>query len=152
MHQGQFKTKYTSKYLGDYNNIYYRSSWEFSVMLWCDTNNSVKHWSSEEIIVPYLCPTDNTWHRYFVDFSITMADGRKFWIELKPEKYTKAPAIPKKVTKTSKKRHITEVYQYIKNTAKWKAAHESAKNNGATFQVWTENSLSALGIKILGRE
>lgn len=150
MHQGQFKTKYPSKYLGDHNNIYYRSSWEFSVMLWCDTNNSVKQWSSEEIVIPYLCQTDNQWHRYFVDFSITMDDGKKFWIELKPEKYTKVPEKPTKQTPSARKRHITEVYQYVKNVSKWTAASEAAGKCGAVFQVWTESTLRKLGIKVLG--
>lgn len=149
MHQGQFKVKNPSKYLGDYDNIFYRSSWELSVMLWCDTSPNVKSWSSEEIVIPYLCPTDSSWHRYFIDFAITMSDGRKFWIELKPEKYTKIPTKPKG-TRRGQKRHITEVYNYVKNVAKWKAASEVADKSGAKFQVWTENSLAALGIKILG--
>jgi hypothetical protein len=151
MHQGQFKTRCPSKYLGDSNNIYYRSSWEFSLMMWCDTNDAVVSWSSEEVVIPYLCPTDNTWHRYFIDFCITMTDGKKFWIELKPDKYTRPPLKPNKSTKSSKRRHITEVYQFIKNTAKWTAAKELATKNGATFQVWTENTLQRLGIKVLGK-
>lgn len=119
-------------------------------MFWCDTNPDVISWSSEEVVIPYLCPTDNSWHRYFIDFHITMRDGRQFWIELKPEKYTKAPTKPKKSSKSAQKRHITEVYQYVKNVAKWKAAAEIAAKSDATFQVWTENSLAALGIKIIG--
>lgn len=146
MHQGKFKAKNPQKYAGDHTNIYYRSSWEFSVMLWCDNNPNVISWSSEELVIPYLCPTDNAYHRYFVDFAITLMDGQILWIELKPEKYTKVPEKQK-----SKKRHITEVFQYVKNQAKWAAANEYAKQNGAKFQVWTENTLKSLGIKILGK-
>lgn len=146
MHQGQFKTKNPQKYIGDFKNIYYRSSWEFSVMLWCDNNPNVINWSSEELVIPYLCPTDNAYHRYFVDFTITLIDGQNLWVELKPEKYTKLPEKQK-----SKKRHITEVFQYVKNQAKWKAADEYAKKHNAKFQIWTENTLKKLGIKILGK-
>lgn len=149
MHQGQFKIKNTNKYLGDPSNIHYRSSWEFSVMMWCDTNPAVIKWSSEELIIPYHCPTDGAWHRYFIDFTITMSDGRIFWIELKPEKYTVPPS--KATSKKGQKRYITEVYQYIKNQAKWKAAQAAAISQHAQFQIWTEKSLAALGIKILGK-
>jgi hypothetical protein len=150
MHQGQFKLKNAHKYLGDPTNIHYRSSWEFSVMMWCDTNPSVCKWSSEELVIPYLCPTDNQWHRYFIDFTITLNDGRTFWIELKPEKYTRPPE-SKGSTKSAKKRYITEVYQYVKNQAKWKTASAAANKQGVEFQIWTENSLKTLGIKILGK-
>lgn len=150
MHQGQFKVKNTHKYLGDPSNIYYRSSWEFSVMMWCDTNPAVCKWSSEELVIPYLCPTDNQWHRYFIDFTIQLSDGRTFWIELKPQKYT-IPPEQKGTSKGAKKRYITEVYQFVKNKAKWEAAAASAKIKGADFQIWTEKSLATLGIKILGK-
>jgi hypothetical protein len=98
MHQGKFKIKNPSKYLGDYNNVCYRSSWEFSIMMWCDNNSNILQWSSEELVIPYLCPTDNCYHRYFVDFTITFQNGQTYWIELKPEKYTKLPEKPKKTT------------------------------------------------------
>lgn len=151
MHQGQFKLKNPRKYLGDQNNVYYRSSWEFSVMMWCDSNPNITQWSSEELVIPYLCPTDNMRHRYFVDFTITFQNGAQYWIELKPEKYTKMPEQSTKKSRTSKKRYITEVFQYVKNQAKWKAADEFARQKGATFQVWTEKTLESLGIKILGK-
>ena len=147
MHQGRFKIKNPNKYVGDITNVYYRSSWEFSVMMWCDNNPSIKQWSSEELVIPYLCPTDNAIHRYFVDFTITFQTGQTYWIELKPEKYTK---LPEKPSKTSKK-YVTEVFQYVKNQAKWKAANDHAKSKDIIFQVWTERTLKDLGIKILGK-
>ena len=147
MHQGKFKIKNPSKYLGDYNNVCYRSSWEFSIMMWCDNNSNILQWSSEELVIPYLCPTDNCYHRYFVDFTITFQNGQTYWIELKPEKYTKLPEKPKKTTK----RYVTEVFQYVKNQAKWKTANEQAQQKNAIFQVWTEKTLENLGIKILGK-
>lgn len=146
MHQGKFKIKNPSKYVGDTSNVFYRSSWELSVMLWCDTNDNIIQWSSEELVIPYLCPTDGGRHRYFVDFTITFANKSKYWIELKPHKYT----IPPESKPRSKKRYIKEVFEYAKNQAKWKAASDYAKVHGAQFQVWTENTLQSLGIKILG--
>jgi len=145
-YQGKFKPKNPSKYNGDYTGIVYRSSWELSVMLWCDNNSKVVSWSSEELIIPYLCPTDGSYHRYFVDFQIELESGRKLWIEVKPKKHTQPPKKPKRQTK----RYITEVMSYVKNQAKWKAADALANKNSATFQVWTEDTLKALGIKVLG--
>lgn len=146
MHQGKFKTKNPSKYLGDISNIWYRSSWELSLMLWCDANENIIEWSSEELVIPYLCPTDGARHRYFVDFTITFANGTRYWIELKPHKYT----IPPKAVGVKKRRYIKEVFEYAKNQAKWKAANEYAIAHGAQFQVWTEKTLQSLGIKVLG--
>lgn len=148
MYQGKFKLKNPNKYLGDIQNVCYRSSWELSLMMWCDNSPSVINWSSEEIIIPYLCPTDNARHRYYVDFTITFNDGKTYWIELKPEKYTKVPKNNKKKNKT----YIKEVFEYVKNQAKWKAALSYATAHGATFQVWTEKTLLKLGIKILEKQ
>lgn len=149
MHQGKFKVRYPSKYLGDFTNIYYRSSWELALMVWCDTNPSVVNWSSEEVIVPYLCPTDNAWHRYFVDFYIHFKNGESYFVELKPEKYTLPPEPPKSKNGQTKKRHINEVFTYVKNQAKWQAAQAYAESKNAQFQVWTEKTLKGLGIKLL---
>jgi len=148
MYQGKFKPKNPSKYKGDFTNIIYRSSWELSVMMWCDNNSNVIKWSSEELVIPYLCPTDNSYHRYFVDFVIGLGNNKTYWIELKPEKYTQPPVKPKRTNK----RFITETLQYVKNQAKWKTAQECANKQNAIFQVWTENTLKSLGIKILTKQ
>jgi hypothetical protein len=149
MHQGKFKVRYPSKYLGDFNNIYYRSSWELALMVWCDTNPAVVRWSSEEVVIPYFCPTDNSWHRYFVDFYINFKNGESYFVELKPEKYTIPPEAPKSKNGQAKKRHINEVFTYVKNQAKWEAAKAFAESKNAQFQVWTEKTLKGLGIKLL---
>jgi hypothetical protein len=149
MYKGKFKLKNPKKYKGNVDNIIYRSSWEFSVMMWCDSNPQITEWSSEELIIPYLCPTDNSWHRYFLDFVIKFASGKVYWIELKPEKYTKIPE--SRTKKRMSKTYIKEVFQYTKNQAKWKTANIHAEKSGAIFQIWTETTLKSLGIKILGK-
>lgn len=145
MYRGNFNPINPNKYDGDHQTIVYRSSWELSVMLWCDSNPKVVSWSSEELILPYLCPTDGSYHRYFVDFQIKLASGKNLWIEVKPKKYTQPPKRPKRQTR----RYIAEILSYAKNQAKWKAADELAKKNNAQFSVWTEDTLKALGIKLL---
>ena len=38
---------------------------------------------------------------------------------------------------------------YIKNESKWKAAKKYADDRGYHFEIWTENTLKKLGIKLL---
>ena len=38
---------------------------------------------------------------------------------------------------------------YIKNQSKWEAAQQYADHKGWKFQVWTEDTLGNLGIKLL---
>lgn len=145
LHQGFFQPRNPQKYEGNPTEIIYRSSWELSVMLFCDSNDTVKSWSSESVVIPYLCPTDNRYHRYFVDFKITFSNGNIVLVELKPRKQTVAPKKPKRQTKT----YINEVMTYIKNEAKWKHATVFAQQRGWAFQIWTEDVLEKLGLKVL---
>ena len=131
--KGFFKPKNPSKYKGDPTDIVYRSSWELKLMLYLDTHQDVISWGSEVIIIPYRSPIDNKIHRYFVDFIVTKInkDGKKetILIEVKPSKQTVEPKKPKKITK----KFITEVKEYGKNTAKWKAAEDFCKDRGWKF-------------------
>jgi hypothetical protein len=115
-------------------------------MKWCDSSISVVEWGSETVIIPYISPIDNKAHRYFVDFYIKVKTSankiEKYLIEIKPEKFTKPPEIPKKKTK----RFIDEVFQYGVNDAKWKAAFEFCKDRNMKFVILTEKDL---GIKTL---
>lgn len=139
------KRKYTpinpQKYTGDPTNIIMRSSWETKFALWCDKNPSVIKWNSEETIVPYVCPTDNKWHRYFIDFKIQIRDKsgnlKTYLVEIKPDKQTRPPEVPSRKTK----RFLLEAATYIKNEAKWKAATNYAKDRGWEFIILTEHHL-----------
>ena len=139
--KGRYQIINAAKYRGNINQIIYRSSWEFKFMRWCDTNPSVMEWGSETMIIPYKSPVDNKIHRYFVDFYIKVKDRQsvigKYLVEIKPEKFTKPPVIPKRQTK----RFIDEVFQYGVNQSKWKAADEYCLNHGMKFLVLTEKDL-----------
>jgi len=143
-YKGRFRVANVAKYKGDITNIVYRSLWELKFMKWCDSSLSVVEWGSETVIIPYISPIDNKVHRYFVDFYIkvrTKANTiEKYLIEIKPEKFTKPPEIPKKKTK----QFIDEVFQYGVNDAKWKAAFEFCKDRNMKFVILTEKDL---GIK-----
>lgn len=144
-YNGKYKIKNLKKYKGNPTQVFYRSSWELSVMLFCDTNPQVKKWSSESIVIPYLCPTDNRIHKYFPDFWIEFSNNEIILVEIKPMSQTK---VPQKKSRTTKK-FINEVKTYAKNSAKWKAADEYAKDNDWKFQIWTEETLKELGINLL---
>lgn len=141
-YSGRFFPKNPKKYAGDVTSIWYRSLWERKAMNWFDLNENVLEWSSEELIIPYLSPIDNKYHRYFPDFvaKIRSRDGsiQKFVIEVKPEKQTKPPPKAKKVTK----RVITEIATWGINEAKWKAATELCLDRGWSFKLITEKELN----------
>jgi hypothetical protein len=143
-YKGKFRSKNPKKYKGDIGNIVYRSLWELRFMKWCDENDAVQEWGSETVIVPYVSPLDRKVHRYFVDFYIKIKDKnggiQKYLIEIKPERFTKPPAIP--VRKTRK--FIDEVFQYGVNEAKWKAAFEFCQDRNMKFMVLTEKDLGLI--------
>jgi hypothetical protein len=140
-YKGRYRVSYPKKYKGDLKEIVYRSSWELKFMKWCDFNKNILEWGSETTIIPYRSPVDSKIHRYFVDFYIKVKskDGKvgKYLVEIKPEKFTKPPAIPKKKTK----RFIQEVFTYGTNQAKWKQANEYCLDRGWEFLVLTEKDL-----------
>lgn len=140
-YKGKFKTKNPAKYKGDLGNIVYRSLWELRFMKWCDMNDSILEWGSEIVVVPYVSPVDNKVHRYFVDFYIKVKDKTgnitKYLVEIKPERFTKPPEIPKRKTK----KFIDEVFQYGVNDAKWKAAFEYCLDRNMKFIILTEKDL-----------
>ena len=139
--KGRYIPRNIRKYRGDYKNIIYRSSWELKFMKYCDLNDSILEWGSEEVVIPYRSPLDNRIHRYFVDFYIKVEDMsgqiKKYLIEVKPKKQTRPPAKPKRQTK----RYISEVTEYAKNQAKWKAATEFCEDRQWNFMIITEDEL-----------
>ena len=149
-YKGKFEPKRPSKYRGDVGKIVYRSLLERRFMKFCDTNADVIWWSSEEVIVPYVSPVDNRYHRYFVDFLIKIKNERgieeKILIEIKPARQCKPPKKMdlKGVDKRTKKarRYLREAVTWGINSAKWEAATEYAENRGWKFKIITDKELS----------
>lgn len=140
-YSGKFSPKNTNKYLGDPTNIWYRSLWERRVMVHLDINPSVVKWSNEEIVIPYLSPVDNRWHRYFPDFFVQVKNKQGILeamiLEVKPKSQAKPPVKRSKITKS----YINEVMTWGVNEAKWKAAVEYCKDRSWQFKVITEEDL-----------
>ena len=143
-YKGKYKPSYPQKYHGDPTNIIYRSLWERKFMIYCDLNEKVLEWSSEEKCVIYRSPIDGKPHRYFPDFLIKVKEEngliKKYMIEIKPKRQTVPPPKPKRQTKG----YISEAYEYAKNQAKWSAAREWCADRGYEFKIITEDHL---GIK-----
>jgi len=141
-YKGKFQPTYTNKYKGNPTNIVYRSLWELKFMKYCDRNEKILEWGSEEIIIPYRSPVDNRVHRYFPDFYIKYKDSRgnikSSIIEVKPMRQTVPPKRPSRQTKG----YIREVYEYAKNQSKWEAAKEYCADRGWEFRVFTERELN----------
>lgn len=110
-------------------------------MKYCDLNENILEWGSEEIALPYRSPVDNRIHRYFPDFYIKVKEStgqiKKYLIEIKPKKQTVEPKMKQKKTKG----YIYEVVEYAKNQAKWKAAKEFCEDRQWEFRVLTEDDL-----------
>lgn len=145
-----YKSKYIpvhkDKYKGNPQKIVCRSNWERAFCKFLDRTKTVKWWCSEEIFVRYFCTTDNKWHRYFPDFIVEFDNGKTYMIEIKPEKQKNPPVPPKRKTR----RYLKECKTWEKNKCKWIHANRFCKKNGWIFQVWTENELKKLGLRING--
>ena len=139
------KSKYTpiypSKYQGNTKHIICRSSWERKFSQWCDMNNSIISWASEEFSIPYVSPKDNRVHKYYPDYLIKVKEKndiiKTYVVEVKPYKQTRPPKTPKRKTKS----YLTECVTYAVNQAKWKAAKEFCEDHRIEFKVVTEKEL-----------
>ena len=135
-----FKPANPKKYTGNPRNIICRSSWERRFCNWCDINESIIEWGSEEFWIPYRAP-DGKVRRYFPDFLIkvkeTTGELKTYVIEVKPKKQTLKPKPRKKVTKS----YLYECKTYEVNKAKWKAARECCADRRVEFKIITEKEL-----------
>lgn len=136
--QGLFRCQNPDKYIGNPNEIVYRSSLEFKYMMFLDQSPEVLKWASEEFHITYISPKDRKPHRYFLDFLVYAKDGTKYMVEIKPDAQTKKP----KSTKNKRaKTLMNEAATYAVNEAKWAAATKFAKEQGFEFQIITEKDL-----------
>ena len=142
-YKGKYIPKNPQKYKGDPSQVIYRSLWERKLMVYCDRNEKVVEWGSEEVIVPYRSPWDGKMHRYFPDFymKVKQTNGtyKKFIIEVKPKAQCKEPI---KTPKRKTKKWYKEVQTWGINQAKWKSAIDYCENRGMEFKILTEDHLN----------
>ena len=109
-YKGRFTPQNKDKYLGNTKRIVYRSNWERRFMVYCDNNDSITHWGSEEVVVRYRNPIDKKLHNYFPDFFVVTEKG-KYLIEIKPKAFTIKPKPRSRKTRA----YLNESMAYIKN-------------------------------------
>ena len=140
-YKGYYKPRNPNKYIGDPDNIIYRSSWERMCMVYFDNNSNVLKWNSEEVVIPYKSPIDGRYHRYYPDFLIKVrtakGDTDTILIEVKPYNQTQPPKGRSRKTK----KYINEVKTYGINSSKWHFAKEYCDDRGWKFQIITEKEL-----------
>jgi len=138
--KGIFTPKNPNKYIGNANNIVYRSSWERRFCRYLDETPEVISWASEEIQIPYYNPVKKRKARYFPDFYMeyknTQGQIKKCLIEVKPLKETKPPTYKRR----TKSVLIAEA-MFSQNQAKWAAAKEFCLDNGWEWKILTEKEL-----------
>ena len=86
--QGRYTVRNPQKYVGK-GKPTYRSGWELTFMIFCDSNDKVLQWASESIAIPYIHPITGKRKNYIPDFFIVYQDrtGKKKaeLIEIKPK-------------------------------------------------------------------
>lgn len=148
-HQGYYKIKNPDKYLGNPVDIVYRSSWEYKFMIYCDLNEEILKWGSEIIKIPYTDYLGKN-RTYIPDFYLETRNKKnpdflnKFLVEIKPEKETKEPIIPKNISEKKLKTLEYELSVWQKNKYKWTYAIDWCKNRDIKFWLITEVQLNSL--------
>ena len=139
-YKGRFTPKNYKKYKGDPTKVVYRSMWELRFMKYCDKNDSILEWSSEEIVIPYRS-IDNKVHRYYPDFWIKYKnfEGKMIQeiIEVKP----KAQCVRHSKKGKHYGKYLREARRYAINESKWDAAREFCLDRGYKFRILTEDHL-----------
>ena len=133
--KGGFSLKNPEKYVGTKMPIY-RSSWEMSVMLFCDNNPSVQQWSSESVKIPYRDPLTGKQTVYVPDFLVIYVDKNQkkhaeLW-EIKPANQTLIEKVGKNPYNQA---------QFVKNQAKWAAASAWCQKQGIKFRILNEGDI-----------
>lgn len=133
--KGVFVPKNPEKYLGDPSAIRYMSSWELRMFQFCDNNQNILRWASEEISIPYIKPTDGKVHKYIPDLFLVVKnkDGGidKILAEIKPMKH---------IVK-NKKSSAYDLASIAINIAKFEAAKQFCSQHEWEFKILTENDM-----------
>ena len=104
-------------------------------MQFLDNNDSITHWASESLSIPYRNPLTGKPSQYIPDFFVVYENKHKQRVaevvEIKPKKET---IIENKTS--ARDRAIIAV-----NQAKWAAASAYCRANGMTFRVINEDQI-----------
>lgn len=139
---GTFTPLNPQKYVGNIEDIIFRSSYELAAFKFCDSEPAILKWNAEEEIIKYISPKDNKPHRYMMDLKIWTKNVKTgveqiTLVEIKPEIQTRPPRKGNKKQDT----YIRECATWSINSAKWEATRQMCKSRGWNFIHWTEEHL-----------
>ena len=141
-YKGIYKPTHPKKYAGDPSKIVYRSNWERKFMVYCDRNDDIIYWASEELAIPYYDSLGKRVRNYYPDFLIKIKnkDGiqKTHLIAVKPSKDLKPPIA---VQGKKKSTVLYEMKTYLMNRDKFASAREWCSDRGIQFDIWTEKEL-----------
>lgn len=143
-HKAKFVPKNPQKYMGsNLHNIWYRSSWEHTMMLTLDNHPDVIAWQSEGIGVFYENPFTKQTKPYVPDFIVVYRDRQTSkqvveMIEVKPK--DEMPGFQPLREKLTRWKQSAQLL----NAAKWKAAMAFCARRGWKFRVACEDQLFAM--------
>ena len=132
--KGKFAMTNPEKYVGNKMPIY-RSSWEWTFMRFCDTNDHVQKWASEAIQIPYRDPLTGRQTIYVPDFLVVYRTKNNM---VKAEVIEIKPSGQSMITEKQKPQERAVV---AVNHAKWAAANAWCQRQGLTFRVITEKEM-----------
>lgn len=175
-HQGNYIPKNKDKVikLNSEGGIYYRSSWEYKIIIWLDSKPDIVKWGSECITIPYQMThyekdgdINLKSHSYYPDFyyEIKNKDGsmKKVVAEVKPMKeYLMVLELNEKrngdVSNTNKlsisnnsnmkklKNFEYDLKMAQKNADKWDTMIKYCDKKGWEFIIITENIINNIKI------
>src|ERR1700688_72277 len=103
----------------------YRSGWELQYMQWLDACPTVKDWSYESVIIPYVSNSKTgKIRKYWPDFLVEYIDNHQELVEIKPSKRLVQAKVKKKLA----------------------AAGDHCRAHSLTLVVLTERELVGLGL------
>ena len=148
--QGYYKLINPSKYVGNPNDVKFRSSWEYAFCSYLDNNDKIIRWGIETLIITYS-DLRNKVHRYYPDFYYEMKTNddnlmKKVVVEIKPKVELYPPVKPKNETAKALENYEYSVKNHIKNKIKWSAAEDYCKKRGMEFVIITEEHLQKAGL------
>ena len=133
-YKGKYKPINPTKYMGNSDNIIYRSMWERRCMKYFDINPSVLQWASEEVVIPYYDSMTKKVRRYFPDFLIKIKDkdgqAKTHLIEVKPSKDMRPPVSSKGKKKSTV---LYEMKTYQLNRDKFASARKWCDDRNIIF-------------------
>lgn len=151
---GDFTPSNPDKYVGDVNDIVFRSKWEYKFCYYCDIEDRIKKWSCENVKIPYDAMSKGEYvsKTYTPDFWIQVKELNgelvEYIIEVKPQKKLEEPEEPKTQTIKSLQNYEYRLREYVQNLNKWEAAEKYCEKRGMKFHLLTERYFDDKQIKL----